>query len=303
MSNFDMRDYVPVNERISAFYEQHPDGSLQSEIVELTPDRVTVKAYAYRSDADPRPGIGHSSLTIPGGTSFTKGSEIENAETSAWGRAIAALGFEVNRGVATAEEVRNKQPSDGERADPARRGSRRPATTRPAAPRNKGEALGLLAEVMREHGLTFAHIDAKAKALGFERGEATVDDLLRLIAEIEQPGSGVPPTPVGGAEGGSVPSAPTDTPPSEGSPDSSGSDAATGPAGAASPPVQPDPAPTLDDVLAVTGGELIPPKPGTAEYRALPNGGERAKAKAWWDAHKDEQESLAAALGAPEPDR
>lgn len=123
MSNFDMSDYVPVNERVDAFYTKHPEGSIQSEIVELTGTRVTVKAYAYRSPDDTRPGIGHSSLEIPGATPYTRGSEIENAETSAWGRAIAALGFEVKRGIASHEEVRNKTP---QRARPA-------AATRPAA--------------------------------------------------------------------------------------------------------------------------------------------------------------------------
>lgn len=106
---FNMDDYVPVNERVDQFYKSHPEGSIQSEIIELTPARVTIKAYAFRTPDDPRPGIGHSSLDIPGSTPYTRGSEVENAETSAWGRAIAALGFEVKRGIASAEEVRNKQ--------------------------------------------------------------------------------------------------------------------------------------------------------------------------------------------------
>jgi hypothetical protein len=105
-----MDDYVPVNDRITAFMAEYPEGCLQSEIVRLTDSLVVVKAYAYRSPTDMRPAIGHSSLEIPGSTSFTRGSEIENAETSAWGRAIAALGFEVKRGLASREEVRNKQP-------------------------------------------------------------------------------------------------------------------------------------------------------------------------------------------------
>jgi hypothetical protein len=113
-----MKDYVPVNERIDAFLTAFPEGSLQTEIVELTSERVTVKAYAYRTPADPRPGIGHSSLNIPGSTPYTKGSEIENAETSAWGRAIAALGFEVKRGIASSEEIANKQSGAGRKTKP-----------------------------------------------------------------------------------------------------------------------------------------------------------------------------------------
>lgn len=106
-----MKDYVPVNERIAAFYAKHPEGSLQAEIVELNETRVVMRAYAYRTPDDVRPGIGYSSLEIPGRTSYTRGSEIENCETSCWGRAIAALGFEVKRGIASAEEVRNKERS------------------------------------------------------------------------------------------------------------------------------------------------------------------------------------------------
>ena len=112
MANFNPADsgYVEVKDRIEAFYAKYPEGSIQSEIVMLTDNKVVVKAYAYRFLEDVRPGIGHSQLGIPGKTNYTRESELENAETSAWGRAIAALGFEVKRAVASAEEVRNKQP-------------------------------------------------------------------------------------------------------------------------------------------------------------------------------------------------
>jgi hypothetical protein len=104
-----MRDYIEVKDRIVAFYEKFPKGSLQSEVVTMTDKLVVIKGFAYRVPDDPRPGTGHSSLEIPGTTGFTKGSEIENAETSAWGRALAALGFEVKRSIASANEIRNKQ--------------------------------------------------------------------------------------------------------------------------------------------------------------------------------------------------
>jgi hypothetical protein len=108
---FDKRglaDYVQVNERIVAFYEKYPEGSIQSEIVSQTDSLIVMKATAYRTPEDHRPGVGHSWLQIPGSTPYTRGSEIENAETSAWGRALAALGFEVKRGIASQEEVDNK---------------------------------------------------------------------------------------------------------------------------------------------------------------------------------------------------
>ena len=107
-----LKDYVQVNERIIHFYEQYPTGSIQSEMLTLTETLVVFKAFAFRHPDDPKPGVGHSSLAIPGTTPYTEGSEIENAETSAWGRALAALGFEVKRGIASRNEIENKQKPD-----------------------------------------------------------------------------------------------------------------------------------------------------------------------------------------------
>lgn len=105
---FNLDNYVPVEDRIERFYEKHPEGSIQTELAHLSDHMVVVKAYAYRSPDDPRPATGHSQLNIPGTTSFTKGSEVENAETSAVGRALAMMGFEVRKGVASRQEVRGK---------------------------------------------------------------------------------------------------------------------------------------------------------------------------------------------------
>lgn len=119
MADYDSRlkDYVQVNERIIKFYEKFPDGSLQSEMVKFDVDEhgegiVIFKAYAYRSPNDLVPGVGFSSMMIPGTTPYTRGSEVENTETSAWGRALAALGFEVKRGIASQNEVDNKQTAE-----------------------------------------------------------------------------------------------------------------------------------------------------------------------------------------------
>lgn len=113
MANFDMSDYVDVAERIREFREKYPEGTLQAEIIPL-PDSITgfiaVKAYAYRAPDDPRPGVGLAYEPVPGKTPYTKDSELQNAETSAWGRAIIAVGVaDTKRGVASANEVRNRR--------------------------------------------------------------------------------------------------------------------------------------------------------------------------------------------------
>ena len=102
-------DYIEVKDRIIKFYAEHPDGRLVSEVIEMTDVRVTVKAYAYKSLEDTVPTTGHSWLNIPGTTNFTRGSELENAETSAWGRALAAMGYEVKKSIASRDEVAMKQ--------------------------------------------------------------------------------------------------------------------------------------------------------------------------------------------------
>lgn len=111
---FDLGEYVEVKDRIKLFYELYANGRLTTERVDMltAPDgkqRVMVHAQAYRTPDDPHPGDGYSWLELPGSTPYTKGSEVENAETSAWGRAIAALGILVDRSIASAQEVESKQ--------------------------------------------------------------------------------------------------------------------------------------------------------------------------------------------------
>jgi hypothetical protein len=74
-------------------------------------------ARAYRFPEDPYPADGWAAEPVPGPTSFTKDSELMNAETAAWGRAIAALGFATKK-IASAEEVRNRQEPPKEPTDP-----------------------------------------------------------------------------------------------------------------------------------------------------------------------------------------
>ncbi len=111
-------DYIDVAARIVDFRTKHPEGSLQPadltqpfQIVDIGGQQfVVVVAAAYRYPDDPRPGVGMAYETFPGKTNFTRGSELQNAETSAWGRAIvAALAADTKRGIASQEEVRNRR--------------------------------------------------------------------------------------------------------------------------------------------------------------------------------------------------
>lgn len=106
-SKFQLGDYVDVAERIRLAVERFPELSLQFtwEFQEIG-DRLWIvgKAYAYRNPGDPTPGIGHAWEPVPGTTPYTRGSELMNCETSAWGRALAALGVATKK-IASREEI------------------------------------------------------------------------------------------------------------------------------------------------------------------------------------------------------
>jgi hypothetical protein len=114
MGDFKLDDYVDVPARIVEFRKKYPEGVLQAEIVPLPDafahDFIAVRGFAYRTPDDPRPGTGLAWEAVPGKTPYTRLSELQNAETSAWGRAIIAVGAaDAKKGIASKEDVRNRQ--------------------------------------------------------------------------------------------------------------------------------------------------------------------------------------------------
>jgi hypothetical protein len=105
---YTLDNYVEVADRIRAWYDEHPQGRIETDVVEFSDVRVVVKAWVYRDGELAPAGIGHSFLEIPGATPYTRGSELENAETSAVGRALVMAGIPA-KNVASANEVRGKQ--------------------------------------------------------------------------------------------------------------------------------------------------------------------------------------------------
>ena len=132
--SFNMQDYVDVKERIAQFYKKYPEGSIQFEykgILESNPDMIWGIAYAYRTATDERPGIGTAAELAVGKTNFTRGSELMNLETSAWGRAIGALGIGLGKSVATRQEVEAAQARQEPSDDPWQ--ERKPLPPKPSA--------------------------------------------------------------------------------------------------------------------------------------------------------------------------
>jgi hypothetical protein len=105
---FDIGSYTTVQERVAEFYSRFPDGSIQFEFMGIMPgdpSKIWGIARAYRSADDLLPGVGTASEFIEGKSPYTRGSEIQNLETSCWGRACASLNIGTSKGLSSKEEI------------------------------------------------------------------------------------------------------------------------------------------------------------------------------------------------------
>lgn len=107
--SYNLDGYIDVASRIKLFMARYPDGSLQMDepqFVEVEGKKwVMGRAYAYRTPDDQRPGVGIAWEIVPGTTPFTRGSELQNLQTSCNGRAIASLGIGIDASIATLDEI------------------------------------------------------------------------------------------------------------------------------------------------------------------------------------------------------
>lgn len=103
MPRFDLNSYVTVNERVAAVQ------SVLLRITTETPVMLTEVMGYTRSVVvltDGRSATGHASFRLDlQDRSAQSTSPIEDCETSSVGRALAFLGFETTRGIASREEV------------------------------------------------------------------------------------------------------------------------------------------------------------------------------------------------------
>lgn len=101
--------YVQVADRVSYFNQEYPNGSIQTQLVsDVKDDRVIVKAIV--SPEPNRVFTGYSQARWDDTSSFVnKTSALENAETSAVGRALAMMGIGVIESIASMDEVNKAQ--------------------------------------------------------------------------------------------------------------------------------------------------------------------------------------------------
>lgn len=104
MQRFNLEDYETVEERIRKFYEANPDGRIITENRTTLEDRsvstwvVLASVFLTASDqANNLPKATGWAFEIDGGNGANKTAALENAETSAIGRALANAGLSGNK--------------------------------------------------------------------------------------------------------------------------------------------------------------------------------------------------------------
>ena len=88
-----IEDYEPVASRLARFWEKHPEGRVITKLLTFEGDRVIVQADIYVDREDDRPVATDFAEEMRGSNNVNKTSHIENACTSAIGRALADCDF------------------------------------------------------------------------------------------------------------------------------------------------------------------------------------------------------------------
>jgi hypothetical protein len=104
---FNLEDYETVEDRLTKFWKEHPDGRISTTLVEHTLQRFIVQAAIYRTEVDAQAwttGYAEETVSTRGVNST---SALENCETSAIGRALANAGY-VTKGKRPSREEMSK---------------------------------------------------------------------------------------------------------------------------------------------------------------------------------------------------
>lgn len=153
----DLRDYALVADRVTIFYEKHPNGQIITDLISRDDGEITFRARIYRELDDRRASATGWASERVGDGEINEVACLENTETSAVGRALANLGFTASRARPSAEEMLKVSRARA-RLDQVSRSAVRPRMLREPSPS-----------------------DAKAKA----RHELVADALF-LASELEQ---------------------------------------------------------------------------------------------------------------------
>ena len=109
------REYAEVNQRIKAFRQVYPTGTISTKMVkDENGVCVFTATCGYYTEGDTFIVLGTGTAYEKENSTFiNKTSYIENCETSAVGRALGMCGFGIDTSVASADEVQNAIANQG----------------------------------------------------------------------------------------------------------------------------------------------------------------------------------------------
>ena len=107
------KDYIEVNERVKQFHIDYPNGSITTELIEMT-DRFITKTTVIPDVKFPDRKFTGLAYEKEDSTFINKTSALENCETSSVGRSMGFLGLGIDTSIASYDEVANavKQQKD-----------------------------------------------------------------------------------------------------------------------------------------------------------------------------------------------
>jgi len=141
--NIKGQDYVTVAERVKAFHKLYPQGQITSDLIsEPNANRIVFKSVVDLGDD--RVFTGYAAESIGDGF-INKSAAMENAETSAVGRALGFAGIGIVDSVASVDEI-----------DKAKTASKNPNLNKPTNDQKKD-----VAELMHQLDIVYSPDNAE----------------------------------------------------------------------------------------------------------------------------------------------
>jgi hypothetical protein len=108
---FNLENYETVEDRLIRFWTDHPNGRISTSIHHYDDNKVVFRAEVYFDAADDTPKATGYAEEVRGASPVNKTSHVENAETSAIGRALANCKYAPRGARPSREEMAKVQRS------------------------------------------------------------------------------------------------------------------------------------------------------------------------------------------------
>jgi hypothetical protein len=184
MPVFDVKNYVGVQERITQFWDEYPDGRIWTDMKSLPDEweQVVFFAAVYKHKDDPNPAATGWDAATKGSGGANNTAWHANCETSAIGRALANMGY-----AKTSDERASREEMERVVHQPSRGNApvaRQDAPQRQEAPR---QASGATRTGNHEQAATprqIQFISALAREIGMSEEELRAESSRRFSRDV-----------------------------------------------------------------------------------------------------------------------